>query len=49
MIFDKKFKNFLNHKEEYLSKARKNGSNKPNKKPTGKRVIPNLEDAEYYN
>jgi hypothetical protein len=28
MLFDKKFKNFLNHKQEYLDKARKNQNNK---------------------
>lgn len=48
MIFDKRFKNFLNHKQEYLEKARKNGGNKPAKKGTAKRNL-ELGDAEYFN
>ena len=49
MIFDKRFKNFLNHKQEYLEKARKNGGNKPVKKGTTKRNNQELGDAEYFN
>lgn len=48
MIFDKRFKNFLNHKQEYLEKARKNGGSKPAKKGT-KRNSQELGDAEYFN
>jgi hypothetical protein len=35
MLFDKKFKNYLNHRQEYLQKARLKGGNnggKPGKK-----------------
>jgi hypothetical protein len=45
MLFDKKFKNFLNHKQEYLDKARKTTNNKPAKKATTKRNNQNLGDA----
>ncbi len=45
MLFDKKFKNFLNHKQEYLDKARKNPNAKEEKKNNAKRNIPNLADA----
>lgn len=49
MLFDKKFKNFLNHKQDYLDKARKNTNKKQDIKNSGKRNIPNLADAQYYN
>ena len=46
MVFDKKFKNFLNHKEEYLSKAR---SKAKNRQRAAKRTPEDAGDAEYYN
>lgn len=49
MLFDKKFKNFLNHKQEYLDKARKNTKGGDAKKKNLKRNYDNLGDAEYYN
>lgn len=49
MLFDKKFKNFLNHKQEYLEKARKNKKDTDAKKKNIKRNYDNLGDAEYYN
>jgi hypothetical protein len=48
MLFDKKFKNFLNHRQEYLDKARKNTKGEAKKKNI-KRNYDNLGDAEYYN
>ena len=48
MVFDKKFKNYLNHRQEYLEKARKRAS--PSKeKGKQKKQFPNLGEAEYYN
>lgn len=49
MLFDKKFKNFLNHKQEYLDKARKNNRDTGGKKKIFKKNYENLGDAEYYN
>lgn len=48
MLFDKKFKNFLNHKQEYLDRARK-GKKEDSKRRNGKKKYENLGDAEYYN
>ena len=49
MMFDKKFKNYLNHRQEYLQRARKNAS-PSKKKGNGKQKPPlNLAEAEYYN
>ena len=45
MLFDKKFKNFLNHKQDYLDKARKNKKDNPTKKNVAKRNYDNLGDA----
>lgn len=48
MVFDKKFKNFLNHRQEYLHKARLRAkSDLIGKK--GKKQVLDLGDAEYYN
>ena len=49
MIFDKKFKNFLNHRQEYLEKARKKASPGKNKGAGRTRLPLNLAEAEYYN
>lgn len=46
MIFDKKFKNYLNHRQEYLERAR--GGSQRRQKPA-KRAPLDLGDAEYYN
>ena len=40
MVFDKKFKNFLNHRQEYLEKARKKAS--PSKRQGGGKQRPPL-------
>ena len=37
MLFDKKFKNYLNHRQEYLDKARKRSSPSKNQ---GKHKLP---------
>jgi len=49
MLFDKKFKNYLNHKQEYLTKARKAGINHTYGKNANKNVDEDGGDAEYYN
>lgn len=49
MLFDKKFKNFLNHKQEYLDKARKNKKETDTKARKIKKNYDNLGDAQYYN
>ena len=45
MLFDKKFKNFLNHKQEYLDKARKGKKEGDSKRRNGKKHYENLGDA----
>lgn len=46
MIFDKKFKNYLNHRQEYLERAR--GGHQKKQKGV-KRAPIDLGDAQYYN
>ena len=46
MLFDKKFKNFLNHKDEFLSKARRKVKAA---RKGAKRTYEDVGDAEYYN
>lgn len=49
MVFDKKFKNYLNHRQEYLERARgQSGTQGPTAKRAKKEYL-NLGEAEYYN
>jgi hypothetical protein len=49
MLFDKKFKNFLNHKQEYLEKARRGKGETAGSRRPARRNYDNLADAEYFN
>lgn len=49
MLFDKKFKNYLNHKQEYIAKARRAGRNNPRHHNGSKKAEEDAGDAEYYN
>lgn len=49
MLFDKKFKNYLNHRQEYLEKARKRCTSTLAQTKNKSKQLVDLGEAEYYN